>query len=109
MDYSYAREASGSSIFRRLIENQAPVLEEELRRRILNYTGTKSRSTAKVEPSPSGLTVRLWIDMRFQEDQTQPRPEEARELAEMFLGKDYALGPHRMVEGMWVAVLTIKL
>jgi hypothetical protein len=109
MTETYDRTASSSSIFRRVLEAHAPTIEAELASKAIKYTGSGSKSAAKMEFSPSGVTIRLWLDMRFQEGQSDPRENEVRELAELFLGKDFVLSPHRMVEGMWVASLWYKL
>lgn len=98
------RQANSPSALSLILESLP--LERQLQEKVQKYLGKDSKPKVKVEFTPGYMTVRVWLDMTKDPQSTQ---EEAKELAGILLGPNVAVGPHKLVEHMWVAVLKVKL
>ena len=89
----------------RAIEKAILGMQNDLAAAAKKYTGGP-KSNAKIDRSNQGIRFLVWLD--FSKDPEVKRSE-IQETAEVILGQGARISPHKMVQTMWIAEVTMSL
>lgn len=91
--------ASSGSVLAKLIQG----LEGELKKKLIRYVGSGSKTNVRVENTGRHTVITLWMEL----DDDPRAVGEAGEIAKVMLGDNVHLESHRLVPNMWVATKKI--
>ena len=96
--------SSSQPVLAKVIADCSKKIEADLLAKAKKYCGSGSKCQARVDVGAGHLNCHVWFDLG--EDSTL---DEAQELAVLFFGQNATTNPHKLVPGMWVAFLSVKL